>query len=66
MIKKLGIIPAEPTQDRQKIQQNMAKPKAVQSVTPRQSGLLDISQYDGNLSEEQKAAIWAETRRLAR
>ena len=64
LIKKLNIVEPAPSydyqQDRARIQQNMAKPKPVQSVAQRQSPLAQSVAYDGELTEGMKAQLWKE------
>ena len=65
IIKKLNIANVDNSgydyeADRRKIQQNMAKPRAVQSVTPRQSPLASAGSYDGELTDALKAQLWKE------
>lgn len=64
IIKKLNISPVDSVYDyeadKRKIQQNMAKPRAVQSVTPRQSALAQAGSYDGELTDSLKAQLWKE------
>lgn len=45
-------------QDKQRIAQNMAKPKPVQSVAQRQSPLAQANAYDGPLTEDMKKSLW--------
>lgn len=65
IIKKLNIAPVDSNPydyeaDKRKIQQNISKPRAVQSVTPRQSALAQSSAYDGELTDALKAQLWKE------
>lgn len=67
LIKKLGIEQENPNaSNAQRIQKNLAKPKPVQSVAPRQSPLVDISAYDGNLTDDMKREIWSEMQKYSR
>lgn len=46
--------------DKRKVQQNLSKPRAVQTVTPRQSALANAQAYDGELTDSLKAQLWKE------
>lgn len=65
IIKKLNISNVETNgydyeADKRKIQTNMSKPRAIQSVAPRQSALAQSSAYDGELTDALKAQLWKE------
>lgn len=67
VMKKLGIVQStaqgyDHQQDKTRIQQNLAKPRPIQSVTQRQSPLANSGAYEGTLTDEMKAATWKEMR----
>jgi hypothetical protein len=72
-MKQFGIYAEEPTrkvtQDRERVQSNLSKPRTVSSVTARQgnSPLSRAGEYaDDELTEERKAALRAEVERYSR
>ena len=72
-MKRFGIVAEEPTkkvtQDKERVQANLSKPRPVASVTARQgnSPLSKAGEYaDDELTEERKAALRAEVERYCR
>ena len=72
-MKQFGIVSEEPTrkvtQDRERVQANLSKPRPVASVTARQgnSPLSKAGEYaDDELTEERKAVLRAEVERYSR
>ena len=62
LIKQLGIVATtQPnSSDYQRIQQNLAKPKPVQAIQPRQSPLAEVDNYSGTLTKEMQQRYWEE------
>lgn len=65
MITKLGLAnPVDYSQDKQRIKQNLAKPKHVSSINTRPSALSQAESFESaSLSEQTKEQLWKEMRK---